>query len=335
MSGNGGKRRRSGGRRQAIINQIQSWIAVTNFAALGGQDIDQVVAGIDFEAEVDSTLPARQNWEIIKDKFNLVTKGELQELIRAREEQEVERVREEIRDQLETYGIEDVADAINQRPGAPPDLQRRVDDVLDEYPPDVYDVEIANEVAGILDVLGGDFRVAESQRLERLEEEAQAVRDPVEARQEVLNEFERAFGQRFDDVGDAVRSIRERIEQARGERLEIAPIMARRAGESIRVQIADGEAFQEFEELVSRRVRRGIAFGAEEPRVNTEVGEISLRGGELEAIDLTAGVERFGHGEPEIPIEERIPRRQTPLPVEESEADRLALRAIETLRGGG
>lgn len=313
---------------------IRNYLRQANLEAAGATDIDRVTAQIDLEAEVDSSLSVSENWEAIKEKFGLVTAGEFDDLTQAYEEAENDRVRREIRDQFDEYGIEAVANVLVGNP-APAELEQRVNDVLEEYPPDVYDTIIREEVGNLFDLLGQDFRIVETERLEELRQEAARVGDIAEARDQVLEAFRGSFGQEFENVQDTIRSLQERIARARGERLRIAPIQARRSGDTVLVRIEDGDDFDDFEDLARRRVRRAIGFAPDEPQVWTDVGEIRVRGGELEAISIEEGVERFGTTEEaeDVPILEEFETEQERLVEPEAQpGDDLARRAIELLR---
>lgn len=319
---------------EAIRNQIINWANQTNFEAARGGEVDRAIDEFDFMAEIDPQQSASWNWENFKNEVGLITQTDFDQMVRDAEDRAVDALRDEIRAQIREFGLFDVTDAIVGNP-APQPLEERVGDVLEEFPPDVYDGVIREQVGDILDVLGDDFRVIESHRLRDLRDRAERGEVGADAREEVLLELSRSFGQQFDSIDAAVRSLRERIASARGERLQIAPIQARRSGGDVLVRIADGDVFTEFTNLVTRRVRRGIAFPPEQPRTWREVGEIRIRGGELEAISLEAGVEQFGRPEEtDVPIVEEIEREQAALPDEEiSEADRLADMAIDLLEG--
>lgn len=287
---------------EKIANQIHSWLLQTDFEAAGASEVNRKIEGFDLLAQVDSTLSASANWEIIKERLDLNTKGEFEEQLKAWEDAEIDHLRAEIRGQLEEYGIETVADALADNPGVPPALQGRVDDVLDEYPPDVYDAEIRNQVGNVFDVLGDDFRVIESHRLEDLRREAERVADTGEAEERVLEAFRQSFGQQFDDVQDAIRSLQERIASARGERLRIAPIEVRRSGDSFLIRVEDGEDFEPFRQPARRRIEQELDL-SELGRTWTTVGEVRLRGDDLEALDLEVGRERLGGVSAPQPLE--------------------------------
>lgn len=306
-----------------------------NFEATGPSDVDRILAEFDFVANVDSTLSASANWEIIKNRLGLVTQGELDELLATADQESRDRVRAEIRDEIDEFGLEAVVDAVAGNP-APDRLQERVDDVLEEFPPDVYDTTIREEVGLIFDLLGQDFSVIETDRLRELQEGAREPGVPDAAREQVLQRLSEAFGQQFDTVDEAVRTLQERMATARGERLQIAPIRARILSGGVRVDIQDGEEFEPFAELVERRVRRVIDFSGVDPPETATVGEIAIRGrGEdaaIDRVDLERGIERFGtlEGAEELP-EIGPPEREQERLEELTEPNRRADRTIELL----
>lgn len=322
-------------RSERIANQILSWMRQTNFEAAGPSDVNRLLEGFDLVAEIDPNLSASANWEIIKDRLGLVTQSEFDELLAGYDTQSRKRVHEEIRSQTREYGLEAVVDALAGNP-VPEALRERVDDVLDGFPPDVYDAVLVEEMGVLLDVLGDDFAVIDRERLDQLQREAQRPGRSGDQRDEVLHELSRAFGQHFDDVGEAVRTLQERIASARGERLRIAPIEARRSGEDVLVRIVDGSLFDRHTPLVRRRARRLIAFPPGEPATWTEIGEIAVRNDEVERIDFTRGETRYGVVEDleDVPTVETFETAQSGLPTQESlPGDDLARRAIERLEG--
>lgn len=155
-----------------------------------------------------------------------------------------------------------------------------------------------------------------------------------------VNRLSRGFGVRFDDIEDAIDSLRERIAQARGERLLIGDIQVRRIGDEVRVRIdADVPAeqqrlFDRWQDNVERRVRRELDLAQlPSPSPWVTVGEVLVRGEDLDKIDLTEGRERLGEVEEPRPIEaEGVEPEQVELPTAETDADELARRVIEVIR---
>lgn len=277
---------------ERIANQILSWINQTDFEAAGASDVNRKMEGFDLLAQVDPQLPATQNWEIIKEQLGLRTRGEFEELLSAADQAARNRVRDEIRGQIDEFGLEAVVAAVAGSP-APDVLEGRVGDVLEEYPPDVYDAIIREQVGIIFDLLGQDFHVVDDARLEELRREADRAPSTAAAEEEVLDALEQSFGQQFDDVDDAIRSLQERIAQARGERLRIAPIEIRRTGDTFLIRVEDGEDFEPFRQPARRRIEQELDLSNLSMNWTT-VGEVRLRGDDLEALDLEVGRERLG-----------------------------------------
>lgn len=162
-----------------------------------------------------------------------------------------------------------------------------------------------------------------------------------EGREAALNRLSRATGTSFEDVGEAIDAFRERIARARGERLLIGRIEVRRVSDEVRVRIEPGdvtqreaERFDQWRDNVERRVRRELDLGQlPSPSPWIDVGEILLRGEDLDQIDLEQGRERLGAvAEPQPLEEEQVDREQVELPTPETDADELARRALEALR---
>lgn len=156
-----------------------------------------------------------------------------------------------------------------------------------------------------------------------------------EAEQAAANRLSRAFGQQFNTLDEAIDRLRERIAQARGERLRVADVRVRRAAGETRVFIdSDLEDFDDWRDNAERRVRRELDLSAIEPPQTVTVGEVVVRGGQLEEIDLEQGRARLGAIEEPQPLEaERARREQERLPEAETDVDELADRAIDLLEG--
>lgn len=332
---------------ERMADVIQGWIDQSDFEAAGVSDIDRRVAQIDLQSEIDPDMAAdfwesaALNWERIKDEFGLRTRGETEQLLRDFEEAQLDAAKAEIRDQLDDFGIENVVDAIGPgEPDLPPDqeaeLRGRVSDVLEAFPPDIYDAEIENRILNLFNALGEDIQILERDRVEELREQPDVSESEAraQAREEVIQELERALGLRFDSVSDAATRIRQQIAQARGERLRIAPIEVRRSGGDVLFRVEDGEVFQPFEGPARDRVTRELDL-SDLGTTWTTVGEIRLRGDDLEAIDLEVGRERFPELEAPQPleIEQRGAGEQAGL--EAATATSLADRFIDLAEGDG
>lgn len=206
--------------------------------------------------------------------------------------------------------------------------------------PDDGDVTPTQELVDEIRERFGVEALTLDRALEELQSEVrQADRRTEEA---IINRLERGFGQQFDSIDDAIDRLRERIAAARGERLRLADVEVRRVGDEVRVRIDTSELAQEDEQLfrpwednVERRVRRELdVTQLPNPSTWVTVGEIGVRGEDLDMIDLQEGRERLGAVAEPQPLEaERVEREQAELPAAETDADELADRALELLEG--
>lgn len=71
----------------SMANQISSWLQNAKLEFTGTSDIDKLWEEIDLQSEIDGTLSAQQNYEIIKNRYGIKTKGEYQEEIRTARDQ--------------------------------------------------------------------------------------------------------------------------------------------------------------------------------------------------------------------------------------------------------
>lgn len=164
------------------------------------------------------------------------------------------------------------------------------------------ELEIGEEVdiAEVLDRLQERFDLPRAlsfeEALAALEERVEAAPADEAAEEEAaLNRLSRAFGRPFDSIQDAIRDIQERLAEARGQRLDITPIEARRTqGGELRLEVesTDPDVLQ-FRGAARQRIERELDLSNLGPTF-TEVGEIRLRGGDLVGIDLTIGREKLG-----------------------------------------
>lgn len=188
----------------------------------------------------------------------------------------------------------------------------------------------------ILDALRERFGMTAStseEALARLEDRLRgAQQEGIDA---AVNRLSRGFGVRFDDLDDAIDSLRERIAAARGERLRIASVRARVLADEVRVSIDDGEEFDPFEDLVERRVLRVIDFSTVDPPQTVTLGEVAIRGtGEdvtIDELDLQQGIDRLGALEEPEQLEPIAPEREQERLEELSEANQRADRVIDVL----
>lgn len=209
--------------------------------------------------------------------------------------------------------------------------------------------EVLEELQERFDLGMGALSVEEAaERIEDRVEEAQERAQEAERRAEeqteseieriAVNRLSRAFGEEFTSLEDAIRGLRERIERARGRRIRIEAIEARRTPSgTLAVRIQDGEDFFAFEGPARRRVQSELDT-TELGTTWTEIGEVTTRGfGEdidLVEIDLSTGRERLGSIAEAQPLEiEQRELRQAE--IEEATATEIADDAISLLREDG
>lgn len=319
---------------QAIANQISVWLGNTRFIEeeIGGPgDVDLVIEEIlsNPDKYIDTTLSASANYQIIKEEFNLRTTADLEAQLAAMESAERDQIVREIRDQVREYGIDDVVDAVDGSPGTPPELQQRVDDVLDHVPPDVYRAEIEQQVHDLFRALGEPVTIVPESEREQREQRASDVAER-RVREDVLDTLRRELGLAFGDVDEAAEEIRRRLRE--GQTADI------RTGE-IHVEVRPGDVsvvvpdeFDEWRGAALRQINRELrieraqelvdpdARDAFSDRARVRVGTIVTRDGALAEIDLAEGRDRFGVRDdygPDDVVDELQPDDTDPDPAEE------------------
>jgi hypothetical protein len=343
--------------------------AIRRFNELAGAE-DSVITD-DWPSLLDSSVSKEENEQILLDhgaKLPLDERREAREIT----EDEVDRVELgrardailDVCDQLDVRGVdgaevlelalEGQTDRVNQLLELTELSEREVEPLLADVDAEFGTEFVQDTIEECRDRLAGPRAVAETPPEELVEELRDRFGVTAPTTEEALAELEdrlrgaeqegieaavnrlsRGFGVRFDSLDDAIETLRERIAQARGEWLQLAPIRARVLADEIRVAIDDGEAFEPFEELVQRRVRRVIDFSDVDPPQTVTVGEVAVRGWDEDAaideVDLERGIERFGRREGAEELEPIVPKREQEGLEELTEANRRADRAIELL----
>lgn len=285
-------------RMESIWNTIQSWMRNTNWTDPDAADrVVQAVNEQGVDAFIDP-LPgvpfneaASGNYDSLKERFNLQTGQERDAEIRDFGDRQRRAAIDEVEDQFQEFGIQAVADAFENR--APPALQQRFDDVFAEFGPDLYRDIAFNEIGRVVDDFDIDGQLVSDDLLESLREEAEQGTDNGEALRDaerrVLDRLEVAFGQRFDDLDDAIESLRDRIDSLQQLDVRTGDITLRGnrdAPPSVSVEIGFGE----FESRVREQVDRAIDRDAlsDLPRTFTQrAGSVRVAGDEIQLIDLT------------------------------------------------
>lgn len=282
----------------SIWATIQNWMFNTNWTDPDAADrVEEAVNTQGVEVFIDP-LPgvpfkeaASGNYENIKEEFGLETGRERDIAQLDFQDRQKRFAVDEIDSQFEEFGIRAVADAFTDQ--APPELQERFDGVYTEYGPDFYRDIAFTRISQILNDLDLDAELVSEDRLEALQEAAEATTDtPAEemrdAERRVVDRLEGSFGQRFEDLDDAVESLRNRIDQLQELDVrsgEIALRGNRDSPPSVSVEIGFGE----FERAVREQVDRAIDRDAIDVRrtFQERIGSVRVVGDEIQVIDLT------------------------------------------------
>ena len=285
-------------RMESIWNTIQSWMRNTNWTDPDAADrVVQAVNEQGVDAFIDP-LPgvpfneaASGNYDSLKEQFNLQTGQERDAEIRDFGDRQRRAAIDEVEDQFQEFGIQAVADAFENR--APPALQQRFDDVFAEFGPDLYRDIAFNEIGRVVDDFDIDGQLVSDDLLESLREEAEQGTDNGEALRDaerrVLDRLEVAFGQRFDDLDDAIESLRDRIDSLQQLDVRTGDITLRGnrdAPPSVSVEIGFGEFESRVREQVDRAIDRD-ALSDLRRTFTQRVGTVRVVGDEIQLIDLT------------------------------------------------
>ena len=279
---------------ESIANEITNWMDNVNWN--DSEAADRVTGELNRGPDklIDSSLSASANYDIIKDKSNIQPENLRRSGQRDVEDQQIQFALDEIESQFQEYGMEAVADAYDQDRLAPPELQGRFDDVFTEYGPDLYREIAYNEIGRVIDAFEMDAELLSGPRLESLREQAEQSpgdmgQDIRDAERQVLDRLEVAFGQRFDDLDDAVESLRDRIDALQDLDVRSGAIRLR-GNRDARPSVAVEIGFGQFEQAVREQVDRAIDRDAlaDLPRTfEQRVGSVRVVGDEIQTIDLT------------------------------------------------
>lgn len=289
-------------RMEQIWNRVQVYWSNSDFSnpgkadrafeAITDQGLDkfiQPLPGVPFPEAVSA------NNQSLKDEFGLVTKTEEKIEQRDFQDRQERQVVQEIEDQFREFSIREVADAIQGT--APPELQERFDDVIEQYPLEYYREIAFNEIGSLVDEFDLDAQLVSGDRLRALQESSgrgaeSTAQQMRQAEDQVITRLERAFGQRFEDLDDAVSSIRDRIDALQGLDVESGDvrIVGRRDGPpAIRTEIGFGA----YEDAAREQAGRAIDATEIDVRRTYEerIGSVRVAGDELQLIDLTPALE--------------------------------------------
>ena len=289
-------------RMEQIWNRVQVYWSNSDFSnpgkadrafeAITDQGLDkfiQPLPGVPFPEAVSA------NNQSLKDEFGLVTKTEEKIEQRDFQDRQERQVVQEIEDQFREFSIREVADAIQGT--APPELQERFDDVIEQYPLEYYREIAFNEIGSLVDEFDLDAQLVSADRLRALQESSgrgteSTAQQMRQAEDQVITRLERSFGQRFEDLDDAVSSIRDRIDALQGLDVESGDvrIIGRRDGPpAIRTEIGFGA----YEDAAREQAGRAIDATEIDVRRTYEerIGSVRVAGDELQLIDLTPALE--------------------------------------------
>lgn len=89
------------GRIRGQINQISNWMAGADFEHVPGDDIDRVIAQVDWRSQIDPTLSASANYERIKEELGLRTATDIKLEARKADDKAADSARRALRENLE------------------------------------------------------------------------------------------------------------------------------------------------------------------------------------------------------------------------------------------
>ena len=295
---------------EAQLRQINSWLNQSDWE--DDERAERAIADLQQSPDkyIDSTLPAKTNWQIFKDRLGLRTSGEAAQWVRDTADQEVSRAREWIQEQLEAYGFDTVYDAYQRREsGEYPDwLADSLDDIAAETHPDFVVAEIENYVSNRLDEINSqlfDTDDTDTDAARRRREAAEA------AEQAVWATISNKLGMRVDGPEDFFEKWQRRLEAAGGDGATIRRVridLKLNADDTIGTLFTGPgtttyrdyldpvrERWQAELDLEKIRAQRG------NPRRTIGYMTVDIDAEEIIEIDLSEGRERFGAGGPPQP----------------------------------
>lgn len=295
MSATGGGRDRM----ENIWSQIINWMDMVDWTDPGAADRTvQKVNDEGVDKFIDPELSASANYEILKDRFNLETGSDRQTARLDIPRQVEQAATSEIERQIEEYGIRNVVDAIHEK-NQPADLQNRVDDVLAEFPPELYEGPLIDAMGEMLQTLGGDYEIVSVSQIERLREQAtqataqQSSAEAIaQAEQQLTNQLSRQFGMQFGSIEDAVQRLKDRVDQLRGLKPRTGEITMRARRQAATPLISVEAGFTPFEADIREQAARAFDLEATNdalgPSGSLRAGSFRVLGDEtIQQIDLT------------------------------------------------
>jgi len=216
----------------AIAEQIINWVSGVRWGDQQDEKAERLIESLNAgpDAYIDPALSASTNYEMLKEEFGLQTARDREKIARDTREQDRRRAFDEIRDQLETFGVESVITAVaeDDPEAVPTELEQRVDDVLEVLPPDAYDGVIQDHLSDVLATIAPDLVVLDRANLDR-EREAGRLAGRRESR-EILED---AFGEEFGSMEAAADFFDSRVREVIENETELREAAERAARQDI------------------------------------------------------------------------------------------------------
>lgn len=100
------------GRIQGQIAKISNWMDGADFEHVPGNDLDRLLAQVDWHAEIDPTLSASANYRIIKDTLGLKTATDIKEAARTADDRARQAARDALRRHVDAIEAGDAAELV-------------------------------------------------------------------------------------------------------------------------------------------------------------------------------------------------------------------------------
>lgn len=185
---------------------------------------------------------------------------------------------------LENYGIEFIEEAVEECREL---MDTTIEDEFDS--PEVVELVLDNVerlVNRRPDDLQHAFELLEDLRTQAREDE----------RQEIINKLQLAFAASFSDIDDAIDTLQERLERARGIAVqEGSVVLEKRPDQPPRLTIEGDDVFQDYEREIIARAQDALPLDdVDLPDFERiQVGRLQAVAGQLEDVDFSIGQERL------------------------------------------